>query len=64
MKITRHDIGRWCTVKYSDVGRVDALITGVNSEHKYVDVFIPITSEDNDADFSQVVELRNHVEPE
>ena len=64
MRISKRDVGRWCTVKYDDVGRIDALIVDVNPDDKNVDIFAPAFEGEgtNNVDFSQVKELRDYVE--
>jgi hypothetical protein len=62
MKIRKGDTGRWCTVKFEDVGRVDGIIINVNPEFKSLDVYIPALDTVEDPDFSQIVEIRDHIE--
>ena len=63
MRLSKRDSGRWCTVKFDDIGRVDGLIVQINTEFKSADVYIAASNSIEDVEFNQIVELRDYVNP-
>ena len=59
MKLKKSDIGRWATVKWDDVGRVDCLIVDINQSSKTLRIFEPFKGTST-VGFSQITELRKH----
>jgi hypothetical protein len=41
LKIKKSDVGRWITVKWNDVGRIDCVLVNVDMESKSAKVFEP-----------------------
>jgi hypothetical protein len=63
MKICRQDIGRWVTVKWSDVGRRDCLLVEVDDDYKRMTVFEPYGALHH-VDADQIVEKRRMLKVE
>jgi hypothetical protein len=64
MRLSKRDAGRHCTVKYTDSGRMDGILLYVDRENRGAAVYLFADQTlDQSVDFSQVVELRDYVEP-
>lgn len=59
IKVNKRDIGRWVTVKWDDVGRVDCLLVDINS-YGTGKVFEPYEGLKN-ISMDQIIEKRDYI---
>lgn len=58
MKLKETDVGKRCTVEYTDVGRVDAMLLSSDG-----DVFVFFDSHMDSVDADQIVEIGELISP-
>jgi len=60
IKIKQSDVGRWVTVKWDDVGRIDSLLVDYDKDGKYgyARVFEPYNNRLTTITMDQIVEKR------
>lgn len=61
LQVKKSDIGRWVTVKWDDIGRIDSLLVKVESRYKNGLVFEPNDNNLVSIGLDQIIEKRDYI---
>ena len=63
MKVRKYDVGKRCTVKFDDIGHVDAMILGGGVIEREWKVFVFPTETIDSVDTDHIVEIGERISP-